>query len=135
MMQNYCTRLASNRNFHDTLGNARQTLLSITCLYKICFYNAGFIDSNIGPFTIQGNATARKSSAFDNVDFLGKLLDTCTSWQFRQHGSLGPLDLFEDFLATCTSWQIRQHGSLGPSDLLEDLGLLAIFLDLPWENS
>ena len=117
------------------LDNAGRILLLITHLYKICFYDAGFISSNSGPFTIQVNAITRKSSAFDNVDFSGKLLDTCTSWQFRQHGSLGPLDLFEDFLATCTSWQIRQHGTLGPSDLLEDLGLLAIFLDLPWENS
>ena len=127
MMQNYCTRLASNRNFHDTLGNARQTLLSITCLYKICFYNAGFIGSNIGPFTIQVNVIMRKSLASDNVDFSGKLLDTCTSWQFRQDGSLGPLDLFEDFFETFTSWQFRQHGSLGPLDLLKDLGFLAIF--------
>ena len=34
-------------------NNSGKTLPLITSLYKICFYNAGFIDSNDGPFTIQ----------------------------------------------------------------------------------
>ena len=58
------------------LNNAGRTLLLITCLYKICFYNARFIGSNDGPFTIQGNAIVRKSMASNTVDFSGKLLDT-----------------------------------------------------------
>ena len=46
-------RLASNRNFYDVLNNAGRTLLLNIFLYKICFYNAGFIGSNDGPFTMQ----------------------------------------------------------------------------------
>ena len=53
--------------------------IEIECLYKVCLYNAEFNGSNNGPFTIQGNAITRKSSAFDNVDFSGKLLDTWIS--------------------------------------------------------
>ena len=62
------------------LNNVGRTFLLITCLYKIFFYNAKFIDSNSGPFIIQENAIVRKSSASDNVDFLGKFLDTWIFW-------------------------------------------------------
>ena len=62
------------------LNNAGRTLLLIACLYKFCFYNARFISSNDGPLTKQGNAIVRKSSAFDIVDFSGKLLDTWIFW-------------------------------------------------------
>ena len=66
--------------------------LLITCLYTIFFYNTGFIGSNSGPFTIQGNAITRKSLASDNVDFMGKLLDTWISWTFWSlEGALGLL--------------------------------------------
>ena len=58
------------------LNNAGKTLLLF--VYKICFYNARLIGSNNGPFT--RNAITRKNSAFDNVDFLRKLLDTWISW-------------------------------------------------------
>ena len=66
------------------------------CLYKVCFYNAEFISSNSEPFTIQGNVITRENLVLDNVDFSGNLLATWTSWQFEQHGSLGPLDLLRE---------------------------------------
>ena len=76
------------------LNNVGRTLLLITCLYKICFYNVGFIGSNNVPLTIQVNAITRKSLASNNVDFSGKLLDsmhllvTWTSWVSWTFGSL-----------------------------------------------
>jgi len=70
--------------------------MEIKCLYKVCFYNTEFIGSNSGPFTIQGNVITRVNLVLDNVDFLGKLLATWTSWQFEQHGSLRPLDLLRE---------------------------------------
>ena len=76
--------MASNRKFHDMLGNVSQTFSLITCWYKIYFYNVGFIGSNDGPFAIQVNAIARKGFASDNMVFS------------RKHGSLGPLDLLGD---------------------------------------
>ena len=67
----------------------------ITCLYNICFYNIGFIESNNGPFKIQemqllGKArllimwTSQESSW--TLGFLGDL------------DSLGPLDPLGELL-------------------------------------
>ena len=80
------------------------------------------------------NATARKNSASDNVDFSGKLLDTWTSWIFWTFGSLGGA---LGFLTSRTFWQFRQHGSLGPLDLLaiwilDPLGHFDILWSLWW---
>ena len=61
-------------------NNVVRTIPLILCPYKTCFYNVGFIGSNSRPFAIQGNASTRKSSASNNVDFSGKLLDLLVTW-------------------------------------------------------
>ena len=79
----------------------------ITCLYKICFYNAGFIGSNDGPFTILGNAIMRKNSAFDTWTSQG------SSWTLRSLGNLDIMDLLDlwiswralGFLTSTTFWK------------------------------
>ena len=83
-------------------------LHACTCT-RLGFYNAGSIGSNNGPFT--RNATARKNSASDNVDFSGKLLDTWTSWIFWTFGSLGGA---LGFLTSRTFWQFWHLGDLDP---------------------
>ena len=70
------------------------------------------------------HATTRKSSASDTVDFSGKLLDTWTSWQLKQHGSLGPLDLLGESL---DSWHL---GPFGNFDILWSLWWFKLLRDL-----
>ena len=71
--------------------------LLITCLYNIFFYNAGFIGSNNGPFTIQEMQLRGKAQGSSwTLGSLGGALGFLTSrtfWQFWHLGNLGSVDL------------------------------------------
>ena len=61
------------------LNDARRTLPLITRLYKIFFYNAGFIGSNNRPFIIQEMQLHGKARLLILWTSQEKLLDTWTS--------------------------------------------------------
>ena len=85
------------------LNNVGKTLPLITCLYELCFYNAGFISSNNGPFTIKDMQLRGKAQLLIIWTSQG------SSWTLGPFGNLDSVD----FLDLWISW--------------EELGLLAIF--------